>query len=870
MKYIFQTIILIQCIAFSNVVMADWGCNLVVNPYFETEQIESCSVCNTECYLNVYEDCFDGWINGNSDPTVKKNNGAFIDIAIWAKKNDPSSEGYIGTFSKPLVVGKTYKLSFQYKADNPNEPHEGVNKAKVQLSTLPEFQVDYNNGILNYIGAQKADKTFNIIDVDQSYNWHSFEEPFVADIPVNYIIFSMSPDIDDEFHILRVKNIQLVEQDPPVPAITPQGPISVCSYDYPNGYTLTATPGAEKYHWYMNGQPYKLIEGSNVFNSITIGNPTFKVMSYKDGCWSGFSNEVTVNQKAGPLNYITVNGAMNDTEITVCHDEQVTLKGHENANYTYQWYRDGGQMNGETSDELVLNDPSQSDKYKLQVSYQGCDEFTIEVDVTILPIFTVTGQLSDNLLEADVEVLTASIDPVPNMAFVRFHWGDGTSTVTAQNQATKIYDDPGQYTVTVEVYTENTCLGIAELGQVTVVGPLCNWKIPLNMNGSFKKDKATGLIVWEDNNCNKTYFMPCIKENGSAFNWPKVVSVSANTLDDKWAYEDEDYEYQGVETPAEANDFERGKLGKWRPHQSFAYKTEIDNENAPAIAGTYNLDLFNWVFPESNNSTKWIKTSLVEKYSPDGNMLQELNALEIPSTAQFGYNQYLPIIIATNASEDEVYFESFEMLYGDAPDQTLEYGFPYNETEIDMHNYPLCHAGNKGVELEKNQQFTMPSFTLTEHISSKGIIVKMWVQVINEFLDELSDELYVKVKVGNNMQAQKFPAKVIANVGYWSLVEFYVDDFGACQAGGEFRPVLFYDNIYLQLDDVIVKPSDAKTNTFVYDTETHRLVAQFDDQHFGVYFQYDAEGKLIRKSLETERGLKTIQETHYHVPDKEN
>jgi YD repeat-containing protein len=53
---------------------------------------------------------------------------------------------------------------------------------------------------------------------------------------------------------------------------------------------------------------------------------------------------------------------------------------------------------------------------------------------------------------------------------------------------------------------------------------------------------------------------------------------------------------------------------------------------------------------------------------------------------------------------------------------------------------------------------------------------------------------------------------------------------------------------------------------YVYDPQTLRLVASFDDQHFGLYYQYNQEGKLVRKLVETEKGMKTITETQYHSP----
>jgi YD repeat-containing protein len=68
------------------------------------------------------------------------------------------------------------------------------------------------------------------------------------------------------------------------------------------------------------------------------------------------------------------------------------------------------------------------------------------------------------------------------------------------------------------------------------------------------------------------------------------------------------------------------------------------------------------------------------------------------------------------------------------------------------------------------------------------------------------------------------------------------------------------------VDDLRVQPADAQMTTYVYDPVSLRLVASFDDQHFALRYQYNAEGKLIRKQADTERGLKTLQETHYHTP----
>jgi YD repeat-containing protein len=68
------------------------------------------------------------------------------------------------------------------------------------------------------------------------------------------------------------------------------------------------------------------------------------------------------------------------------------------------------------------------------------------------------------------------------------------------------------------------------------------------------------------------------------------------------------------------------------------------------------------------------------------------------------------------------------------------------------------------------------------------------------------------------------------------------------------------------VDDVRLQPAQAQVTAYVYDRTTLKLLASFDDQHFGLFYQYDSEGRLVRKLVETERGRKTVQETQYNVP----
>jgi len=67
------------------------------------------------------------------------------------------------------------------------------------------------------------------------------------------------------------------------------------------------------------------------------------------------------------------------------------------------------------------------------------------------------------------------------------------------------------------------------------------------------------------------------------------------------------------------------------------------------------------------------------------------------------------------------------------------------------------------------------------------------------------------------------------------------------------------------IDDFKLHPLDAEVSCMVYDIHNYKVLAQFDNQHFGLFYQYNREGQLVRKLVETERGLKTIQETQYNL-----
>lgn len=62
-------------------------------------------------------------------------------------------------------------------------------------------------------------------------------------------------------------------------------------------------------------------------------------------------------------------------------------------------------------------------------------------------------------------------------------------------------------------------------------------------------------------------------------------------------------------------------------------------------------------------------------------------------------------------------------------------------------------------------------------------------------------------------------------------------------------------------DDLRIHPMDGSVKTFVYDSETFKLMSELDENNYSTFYEYDNEGGLIRVKKETSQGIKTIQET---------
>lgn len=65
----------------------------------------------------------------------------------------------------------------------------------------------------------------------------------------------------------------------------------------------------------------------------------------------------------------------------------------------------------------------------------------------------------------------------------------------------------------------------------------------------------------------------------------------------------------------------------------------------------------------------------------------------------------------------------------------------------------------------------------------------------------------------------------------------------------------------IYFDDIRIHPFNANMKTYVYDPVNLRLLAEMDANNYASFYEYDAEGTLIRTKAETREGVKTITES---------
>ena len=515
-----------------------------------------------------------------------------------------------------------------------------------------------------------------------------------------------------------------------------------------------------------------------------------------------------------------------------------------NQEYTYEWSKDNVFMPEANSATYFATEPG---NYRVLVSNRGGCGQSDDIDVIFNQPLDASFSITDDLIQLGEFSLFFSSSHIEGNTY---HWdfGNGETRSTGKPNLKYRYRSTGEFTVTLTVENSTACDDASSTGVLEVYDPLCQTDIPL-AEGAFYIDQYTGNVVFKKDDCPGDVLLSCISGERDPTALNKVVSASAVTYSDRWSYDHiSNYAVSGLAS----NAYELGEKGKWRPSANYAFKQSLEYSGQYKKDGTYSLEFFNWQPDANANSSKWISTSVIELYSPNGEPLQERNALGIPSTVKMGYEGALPYLTANNAEYSTVDFVSFEDENG------------YTEDELDE---AMSHSGFKSLKMP-DKGFKLPAITLNHQVIQEGFMVKAWVyNTSGTDSEDFEGDFVIGFRDKFDNAIIEHEANLVAQVDGWVLLSANIDHTGDWTIGDEFRAYVNYTGEEETLiDDVRIQPADAEMSAYVYDPLTLKLLAVFDDQHFGMFYQYNPEGKLVRKQIETEEGKRTIQETQYNIP----
>jgi hypothetical protein len=282
---------------------------------------------------------------------------------------------------------------------------------------------------------------------------------------------------------------------------------------------------------------------------------------------------------------------------------------------------------------------------------------------------------------------------------------------------------------------------------------------------------------------------------------------------------------------------------------------------------------YSWLKPAPSGA--WAKDVTVKTYSPYGNDLEVEDAAGNLQAMLYGYGNSLPVASVKNSGWNNALFENFEDK-GFAPTYL---GFIQNPLKkavlsgaagitvtANAHhtgNYALQASGAVTIPFVTQNAVPLayPSRALHPFYFRPGrkYILSYW-QAVPQNTTSVAATGIVKITVGGIAQSAYAKTPVIDG---WVL---YEGEIGVpkliTSIGGVTATLTMSSGI---IDDIRILPVESNMKCYVYNPVNRKLAASLDENHMASFFEYDAEGKLIRVKKETEKGILTLKESRSSV-----
>ncbi len=356
------------------------------------------------------------------------------------------------------------------------------------------------------------------------------------------------------------------------------------------------------------------------------------------------------------------------------------------------------------------------------------------------------------------------------------------------------------------------------------------------------------------------------------------------------------------------NPYVSGILGNWRGHKSYAYYGQRAAGN-PYVAtnirqdGNFKEFAPFWAFDAGQlkpqyDTAHWVWNAEGTLFSRKGFELENRDPLGRYNSGQYGYNQTLPVTVVQNSRFRESAFEGFEdygfitktcdngcapgkhfdfSAYAQKIDTTqrhtgksslrvkptdttgISFGIALPEADaiipgLNITTKLVC-ASTALDEIRTTDKILLPVFT---PIPGKRMVISAWVKEAQVCTGSTYENNKIEVVFGESSGSIEFNPTGSIIEGWQRYEGVFTIPANANTVSVRLKATGSTDVFF---DDLRIHPFNANMKSFVFHPVNLRLMAELDENNYSTLYEYDDEGTLIRTKKETQRGIKTIQET---------
>jgi hypothetical protein len=356
------------------------------------------------------------------------------------------------------------------------------------------------------------------------------------------------------------------------------------------------------------------------------------------------------------------------------------------------------------------------------------------------------------------------------------------------------------------------------------------------------------------------------------------------------------------------NPFNKGIRGIWRKKLDLVYM-DVRKQKSPMTNartdGQFRSFFPYWVFNNlttvsNDTSAHWTWTKQATQYSPYGFEIENKDALNNYTAALYGFNNSLPLAVASNAKYSQVAYDGFEDYYCDTlgvKNPVVTFRSPHwnliNCTKVATKTSLVTtqhHTGRYSLMIKSAYQDTItvklnncatpandanifPEYSIKPSDviygffpdTGKKYLLSMWVKK-----DSADCKIFNYSGIGVKIE---FDAAIPTSTVYLSPTGEVIEGWQKIEGSFLIPSGFSYMRIYLRnyspvgstvntyLDDLRIHPFLGNMKSFVYDPVSMHEVAELDENNFATFYEYDEEGKLIRVKKETVNGILTVKES---------